>query len=96
MRCANPQCEAEAAYLRSGSLHWIDDPPSAGNPRHGHFVWLCEVCASAFVVETWRPPGEQLRRMPQPSAEVRKPIRSESRDRDFTRPALEKRLRSAG
>lgn len=24
-------------------------------------IWLCDACMESFAVDTWRPPGEQLR-----------------------------------
>lgn len=60
MRCANPQCKVESNYLRDGGLYTIDDliPPS-GQPQR-RFIWLCSQCSQDFVVETWRPAGQQL------------------------------------
>ncbi len=64
MRCANPDCDAEALYFRSGSLHWMNNPPrpdvSPARPETS-LVWLCAECSKTLVVETWRPAGEQLR-----------------------------------
>lgn len=65
MRCANPGCQAEAIYFRSGSLHWIDKLPQlAGAPqiRATRLIWLCDECSRNLVVQTWRPAGQQLRR----------------------------------
>jgi hypothetical protein len=65
MRCANPGCVQEAIYFRSGSLHWIDvrgrnsEKPT---PRR-QMIWLCAECSRCYVVETWRPAGEQVRRL---------------------------------
>ncbi len=61
MRCANPQCQAESDYLRSGRLQWIDEVLAYASVRQGRYIWLCSTCAPEFVVETWRPPGQQLR-----------------------------------
>src|SRR5689334_18555926 len=58
MHCANPQCRVESAYLRSGRVYGIHEDES----RRVRFIWLCSRCASKFVVETWRPAGQQLRR----------------------------------
>jgi hypothetical protein len=57
MHCANPQCRVESAYLRSGGLYEIHEDAN-GRVR---FLWLCGRCASQFVVESWRPAGQQLR-----------------------------------
>lgn len=64
MRCANPGCQAEVLYFRSGSLHWIDKPSQlAGAPqrRATRLIWLCAECSRKLVVQTWRPAGQQLR-----------------------------------
>jgi hypothetical protein len=59
MRCANPGCKTETLYFRSGSLHWIDRDAEG---RATALIWLCESCTRAFVVEPWRPAGQQMRR----------------------------------
>ena len=61
MRCANTECRIESAYLRGGSLHWIEEAVSAISGSRGRFIWLCDRCAPMFVVQSWRPPGQQLR-----------------------------------
>lgn len=62
MFCANPGCHRESRYLREGSLYCIDQPEKDTGRGQMRFIWLCGTCAPSFVVETWRPPGEQLRR----------------------------------
>lgn len=64
MRCANPKCQAESNYLRDGSLYWIDELLAGSTVPHRRFIWLCSQCSPGFVVETWRPPGQQLLRKP--------------------------------
>lgn len=63
MRCVNPICRTETNYFRSGSLHCIDrnghGAAGAGGEQR-QLVWLCPACSLRFVVETWRPPGQQL------------------------------------
>lgn len=61
MYCANPDCRVESAYLRGGRLHWIEE--SRGHGKRGRFIWLCSTCAPKFVVETWRPAGQQLQHL---------------------------------
>lgn len=61
MRCANPQCQVESNYLRDGSLYWIDELIADSVVPQRRFIWLCSKCSSTFSVETWRPPGQQLR-----------------------------------
>lgn len=73
MHCANPHCRVESAYLRSGRVYGIHEDAS-GRVR---FIWLCSRCASKFVVETWRPAGQQLRRS-EPLEGQRKPCGSAS------------------
>ncbi len=65
MKCANPNCNAEGLYLRSGSLHTLDfvipGEQLSDDERIGRkIVWLCHKCTVQFEVETWRPPGQQL------------------------------------
>jgi hypothetical protein len=64
MQCANPMCDAETLYFRSGSLHTIDyfEHGEAGDPEiKQRMIWLCGECSRRFAVEVWRPPGQQLR-----------------------------------
>jgi hypothetical protein len=66
MKCANPACSAETLYLRSGSIYAVDFLAGAGNAGECQIIqrrviWLCDACAGQFTVETWRPPGEQVR-----------------------------------
>lgn len=66
MRCANPDCDVEAMYFRSGSLYWVDgyvQPAGAPRRRRARLIWLCEECSRRLVVETWRPEGQQVRRL---------------------------------
>jgi transposase-like protein len=70
MRCGNPECKAEAIYLRSGSLYYISLHHSMGASRDGEqkrLIWLCSECCKHFVVETWRPAGQQLRHQEEPA-----------------------------
>jgi hypothetical protein len=66
MTCANPACSAESLYLRSGGLYEIqllDGAGTAGECQiiQRRVIWLCDTCTGEFTVETWRPPGEQMR-----------------------------------
>jgi len=66
MTCANPACGAESNYLRSGAIFAVDFPGGSRDPGEGQIVqrrviWLCDTCTGIFTVETWRPPGEQVR-----------------------------------
>jgi hypothetical protein len=66
MRCANPGCGAETLYLRSGGIFavdFLDGAEDAGESRstQRRVIWLCDACTELFSVETWRPPGEQVR-----------------------------------
>jgi len=60
MHCANPECSMESDYLRSGTLYWIEDLAPEGEERRGRYIWLCSGCSARFVVQSWRPPGQQL------------------------------------
>lgn len=62
MRCANSECHEESQYLRGGALYWVDSDPESGGVTKGRFIWLCARCVEEFVIERWRPPGQQLRR----------------------------------
>jgi hypothetical protein len=73
MTCANPECRAESLYLRSGGIYHIDVLDEAGNAGECQIIqrrviWLCDICTGLFAIETWRPPGQQVR----PSGSLRK------------------------
>jgi hypothetical protein len=66
MNCANSACGAETLYLRSGRVYAVDFLDGAGNAGECQIIqrrviWLCDTCTGHFAVETWRPPGEQMR-----------------------------------
>ena len=64
MQCANPMCDAETLYFRSGSLHTIDyfgHAETGDGEIKQRIIWLCGECSRRFAVEVWRPPGQQLR-----------------------------------
>jgi hypothetical protein len=66
MNCANPACGAESLYLRSGGIYHVDFLGASGDTGEGQtiqrrVIWLCDACTGQFCVETWRPPGEQVR-----------------------------------
>jgi len=66
MKCANPACGAASLYLRGGGIYLVDFLDGAGSAGEGQIIqrrviWLCDTCTSLFAVETWRPPGEQVR-----------------------------------
>jgi hypothetical protein len=66
LTCAIPQCSGQERSLRSGSLHLIDVAdarPSAGaTATKKRMVWLCAGCTRTHTVQSWREPGEQIRR----------------------------------
>ncbi|RXS96558.1 hypothetical protein [Silvibacterium dinghuense] len=65
MHCANPSCQVEAKYFRSGSLHSVDcGQGGQKQEKRQRIVWLCPHCTREWTVESWRPAGEQLRRKP--------------------------------
>jgi hypothetical protein len=73
MTCANPACGAEALYLRSGGIDAVDclgDPANAGQCQTAQprVIPLGVACTGKLAVETWRPPGEQLRPSMNPHA----------------------------
>jgi hypothetical protein len=66
MTCANPACGTESLYLRSGGIYAVDFLGNSGIAGecqiiHRRVIWLCDACTPLFAVETWRPPGEQMR-----------------------------------
>lgn len=65
MRCSNPLCNQETLYYRDGSLYWISSTDSNGVSANGahsdKLIWLCSRCSVEMIVETWRPPGQQIR-----------------------------------
>jgi hypothetical protein len=57
-------------YFRSGSLHCIDSrDENRGNRTEARqkLIWLCGECTELWSVETWRKPGQQLRRRDLPT-----------------------------
>jgi len=66
MRRANPECSAHTLCLRSGGIFavdFLDGSAPAGECQiiQRRVIWLCDACIGAFSIETWRPPGQQLR-----------------------------------
>lgn len=65
VKCVNPACTAETLYLRSGGIYAVDflDGAAAGGCQIilRRVIWLCDACSRQFAVETWRPPGQQVR-----------------------------------
>ena len=72
MKCANPECHRNAQYFRDGSLILAEFEvhpdrrferedegfPTCSLPRK--FFWLCQACASRFVVKSWTRLGVAL------------------------------------
>lgn len=66
MTCANPACGTRSLYLRSGGIdavHFLGGSENTGECQmiQQRVIWLCDACTGEIAVETWRPPGEQLR-----------------------------------
>lgn len=66
MQCANRECSAQTLYLRSGGIFSVDVLDGSGHAGECQIVqlrviWLCDPCIGAFSIETWRPPGQQVR-----------------------------------
>lgn len=68
--CANPACRVQALYLRDGGMYAVDFPGGAaegeGQIILRRVVWLCDICGGQCTVETWRPPGQQVRPLRRP------------------------------
>jgi hypothetical protein len=65
IRCANPLCGRRTLHLREGGVFLIDgtssEKHSARTLLSRRTIWLCRSCCRRVKVESWRPPGEQLR-----------------------------------
>lgn len=64
LECAIPECGAQERLLRTGTLHLLDVLRGDGSVAN-KMIWLCESCTKLFTVQTWRAPGEQIRRRKQ-------------------------------
>ncbi len=58
--CAIPGCREQESHLRSGSLQLLD-VRIRGNRAVKKLVWFCAGCTGKYVVQGWRPAGEQIR-----------------------------------
>lgn len=63
LECAIPACTCQETFLRSGSLQLVDRIEADGTIAQ-HMIWLCAACTAMYTVQTWRPPGEQIRLRP--------------------------------
>lgn len=66
MRCANRKCSTETLCLRSRGIlavEFLDESGDAGECQiiQRRVIWLCDTGVGASSIETWRPPGQQLR-----------------------------------
>jgi hypothetical protein len=70
VKCANPACRVQALDLRDGGIYAVDFPGGAaegeGQIILRRVVWLCDICGGQCTVETWRPPGQQVRPLRRP------------------------------
>jgi hypothetical protein len=76
MRCANPQCHADAEDLLRGTLQAVEfeTPPekrllyeSGGFPvcsARTRFFWLCPACSRLFTIRKWNASGVILQPAP--------------------------------
>lgn len=60
LECTIPKCSGRERFLRSGTLHLVDVVREDGSIAK-RMIWLCDECTSRYSVQTWRPPGEQIR-----------------------------------
>ena len=74
-KCANPECDTQFRYLRLGKLfevethyreRWSGDKASVPGNGKGHVerFWLCDQCASSFVLRFERKRGLVLESRP--------------------------------
>lgn len=93
--CAIAGCKAQELTLRSGTLHLLDVPTN-DNRIVKRVVWLCSDCSDKYVVQTWRPVGQQirLREFEHPSIVMDSPLPARSVISIKTAPSW-KRQRSA-
>jgi len=63
LECEIPSCKAREKFLRSGSLHLMDVKSEDGLATR-KLIWLCQECTSRYVIQPWRPIGQQLRLRP--------------------------------
>ncbi len=64
LKCAIPGCEAEEKFLRSGTLQIVDTAKEERMTKR--MIWFCSACTPKYVVQCWRPSGEQV----QPRIEI--------------------------
>lgn len=60
LKCAISGCKAQQKFLRSGSLQLLDVLTS-DRQMVKRMVWFCAECTEKYVVQSWRPAGEQIR-----------------------------------
>jgi hypothetical protein len=65
LECAISECCSREKFLRSGTLHLADIVRENGSVAQ-KMIWLCDECTQRYTVQTWRPPGEQIRPRTQP------------------------------
>jgi len=63
LECVTPGCDVHERLLRSGTLHLLD-VVTADQRVVKKIVWMCAGCTKKYVVQTWRPAGEQIQRKP--------------------------------
>ena len=60
LECAIPNCGGRERSLCSGTLHLADIVRNDGSSVK-KMIWLCAGCTRQYLVQTWRPAGEQIR-----------------------------------
>lgn len=60
LRCAISGCKGQEKFLRSGSLQLLD-VLTGDEQVVQRMVWFCAECTEKYVVQSWRPAGEQIR-----------------------------------
>lgn len=59
LECVIPGCDVHERLLRSGTLHLLD-VVTADQRVVRKMVWMCAGCTKKYVVQIWRPAGEQI------------------------------------
>ena len=74
LSCTNRECAAELKYLRGGRLFLMECEPKnmTGCSKKPigirKYFWLCESCATQYVIRRWTEEGVEIRARPVPKS----------------------------